>query len=269
MGEHLDALNQEGRAIWDQKAEFWDSLHGDDGNKFHRTLVAPAVERLLALQPGERVLDIACGSGMVARKLAALGGKVTAVDFSPLLVEKARARGQTIGEPIQYGVADATDEDSLTALGEGQFDAVTCTMALMDMPVIAPLYRAVRRLLASGGRFVFATAHPAFNSNSPVFVAEMEDREGSMETTCVVKIARYLDVPPTRGAGAPNEPTPHMYYHRPLHALLGEAFAAGLVLDALEEPSFSAQEADPARLLTWYNLPQIPPVLAGRMRAAH
>jgi hypothetical protein len=49
-------LNEEGRELWNQKAAFWDALHGDEGNSFHRYLVAPAVERLLALQPGERVL---------------------------------------------------------------------------------------------------------------------------------------------------------------------------------------------------------------------
>ena len=35
-------LNEEGRALWDQKAAFWDGLHGDEGNQFHRRLVAPA-----------------------------------------------------------------------------------------------------------------------------------------------------------------------------------------------------------------------------------
>jgi hypothetical protein len=35
-----------------------------------------------------------------------------------------------------YGIADVTDEEALAALGERQYDAVVCTMALMDMPVI-------------------------------------------------------------------------------------------------------------------------------------
>jgi hypothetical protein len=55
------------RAIWDSKADSWDDLHGEDGNDFHHTLVSPPVERLLALRPGERVLDIAWGTGMLAR----------------------------------------------------------------------------------------------------------------------------------------------------------------------------------------------------------
>jgi 2-polyprenyl-3-methyl-5-hydroxy-6-metoxy-1,4-benzoquinol methylase len=250
--------------LWNEKAAFWDELHGDEGNRFHRELVGPAVERLLALEAGERILDVACGSGVTARRLAALGARVTAVDFSEALVERARARGQPAGPPISYGVADATDEAALAALGERSFDAVVCTMALMDMPAIGPLYRAVRRLLRPGGRFVFATMHPAFNSVEPTFVAEMADTGGTLTTTYALKISAYLDAPPRTAVGAPGEPVPHLVYHRPLHQLLGEAFAAGLVLNALEEPAFAP---DPAAApgLGWYYLPQIPPVLAGRM----
>jgi 2-polyprenyl-3-methyl-5-hydroxy-6-metoxy-1,4-benzoquinol methylase len=261
-------LNEEGRALWEQKATFWDALHGDEGNQFHRRLVAPAVERLLALQPGERVLDVACGNGVMARRLAALGGRVTAVDFSPALIEKAQQRGQPAGEPIQYGVADATDEEAMAALGEGQFDAVVCTMALMDMPAITPLYRAVRRLLVENGRLVFANTHPAFNANH-VFAAEMADQGGQLVTTTALKISAYLSIPPVKAGGAVGEPTPHIYYHRPLHQLLGEAFAARLVLDALEEPAFAPEDADPQRPLSWSSLWQIPPVLAGRLRPAN
>jgi hypothetical protein len=55
------------------------------------------VERLLALKSGERV---------------------TAVDFSAALIERAKLRGQPSSEPIRYGVVDATDEEALAALGE-------------------------------------------------------------------------------------------------------------------------------------------------------
>jgi SAM-dependent methyltransferase len=266
MDEQEKALNEEGRALWDQKAAFWDALHGDEGNQFHCHLVSPAVERLLALKPGERVLDIACGTGVMARRLAALGGQVTAVDFSPLLIEKAKVRGQSGGEPIHYFVADATDDEDLAAFGEGQFDAAVCTMALMDMPVITPLYRAVRRLLSADGRFVFAVHHPVFNSSTPVLILEREESEGQTLVRHALKIAFYLDVPPVKAGGAAGDPAPHYYYHRPLGQLLGEAFAAGLVLDALEEPSYSAEDADPARPLAWRNFRQFPPVLAARLR---
>lgn len=266
MDEDTRRLNEEGRFAWDKKAEFWDALHGDLGNRFHRELIGPAVEQLLGLLPGEKVLDIACGSGVLARRMAELGGRVTAVDFSAGLVERAKARGQAAGEPIQYGVVDATDEESLAALGEGGYDAVTSTMALMDMPVIAPLYRAARRLLKPGGRFVFATSHPAFNSNLPIFLAEQADVDGELVEKRFIKIEAYLDIPPVLSVGARGEPSPHYYYHRPLQDLLGEAFAAGLVLDGLVEPAFPPDNPEANRPLSWYGYSQIPPILAGRFR---
>lgn len=253
-------LNDEGRELWNAKAKFWDDLHGDKGNQFHQTLISPAVERLLNLQAGERVLDIGCGNGVLARRLAALGCKVTGVDFSAELIRLAEARS----ENIDYHVVDATDEIALRALGEGQFDAITCTMALMDMPEILPMFRAVKRLLAVGGRFVFATMHPAFNSNNPVFLMERGDRDGEVYTEFALKIKDYLHFSPTKGAGAPNEPNPHYYYHRPLHELLGTAFAAGLVMDGIEEVAFPRD--DTVNRPTWTAYWQIPPVFAARLR---
>ena len=259
-------LNDEGRQLWNQKAKFWDELHGDEGNNFHQTLISPSVERLLKLKTGERVLDIGCGNGVLARRLAELGAHVVANDFSSELIKLAKARGQASGSPITYSLVDATDEDALLALGEGQFDAITCTMAIMDMPTLVPMFRAVRRLLAKEGRFVFSTMHPAFNSNNPIFVQEKGDKDGVLYTQYAVKITAYIDQPPTKGTGAPNEPTPHYYYHRPLHELLGLAFEAGLILDGLEEPAFPRESARASERLTWNKLWQIPPILTGRLR---
>jgi 2-polyprenyl-3-methyl-5-hydroxy-6-metoxy-1,4-benzoquinol methylase len=264
--ENWRGLNDQGRALWDNKAAFWDALHGDAGNAFHRHIIGPAVERLLQLEPGERVLDVACGNGALARRLAALGGRVTAVDFSQQLLDRARQRGQPSGPAINYRLADATDETALLALGEGEFDAITSVMALMDMPVIAPFFRAARRLLRPGGRLIFATAHPAFNSNRPIFLAESEDRAGQVVVSHAMKIVAYRQIPPVKAVGAAGEPNPHFYYHRPLAELLGAAFAAGLALDGVEEPGFGPEAAADARPISWEALWQMPPVLAGRLR---
>lgn len=261
MTDQLRALTAETQAIWDQKADFWDERMGE-GNAFQRILVGPATERLLAIQPGEVVADICCGNGVFARRLAALGASVVAADFSPRFIERARARESA---QIEYRVADATDEAQLLALGVERFDAAVCNMALMDMTAIEPLLRAIPRLLKPGGRFVFAVPHPCFNNNETRMCLEREDRAGELFERHAVQVANYLHQPPTKGVGMPDEPAPHYYFHRPLGELLGACFAAGLVLDGLEEPSFPH---DPTKdgTLGWSTLRGIPPVLAARLR---
>ena len=266
MTDQLRALTTETQAIWDQKAEFWDERMGE-GNAFQRILVGPATERLLAIQPGEVVADICCGNGVFARRLAALGATVVAADFSPRFIARARARSEAQGQQIEYHVVDATDEAQLLALGAGRFDALVCNMALMDMTTIEPLLRAIPRLLKPGGRFVFAVPHPCFNNNETRMTHELEDREGTLVERYAVQIANYLHQAPVKGVGMKGEPAPHYYFHRPLHELLNACFAAGLLLDGLEEPAFPL---DPARvsLLHWDTIQGIPPVLAARLRPA-
>ncbi len=264
----IKKLNDEGRELWNRKAKFWDELFGDTGNVFHRRLVEPSVLELLDLRPGETVLDVSCGNGALTRRLAALGARVTAIDFSDQMIELARRRTDSAGLSVEYLVRDVTDEGALLKLGQARFDAITCSMALMDIPIIEPLFRAAASLLRADGRFVFSTMHPAFNSNNPIFLHEKEDCDGAIIERFSIKIRQYLDMPPVKGAGAPGEPTPHFYYHRPLAELLGSAFAAGFALDGLLEPAFSAgDDNEPARL-SWSSFPQIPPILSGRLRHA-
>lgn len=249
--DEMDAqarLIAEVRDIWDAKAAFWDE-HMGEGNTFQLELIGPAVERLLAVRAGERILDVGCGNGVSSRRLAHLGAQVVATDTSARFLELARSRSPELSNRIEYRLVDAADEEQLLALGEGRFDALVCNMVLMDMPVIDPLARAGRRLLAPGGRFVFAVQHPAFNSNAVRFCAETETRGDGIEVTRhAVKMSDYLAVPPGKGPGMPGEPEPHWYFHRPLHELFGAFFRAGFALNGLEEPALKPQDTNPHEL---------------------
>ena len=269
MSADSETLNERTRGIWNQNAAFWDGYIGPEGNDFHRLLVAPAQMRLLDLRPGERVLEVACGNGQFAREMARAGVSVLATDFAEEFVEKARAHTEAAGvDHVEYRVADATDETQLLALGEGAFDAVVCTMALMDIADIAPLARALPRLLRIGGRFVFSITHPCFNTNGIRMSVEMEDRDGQVIEVYSVRVVEYLRPNVQRGIGIIGQPQPHYFFHRPLHELLGVFFAAGMTLDGMEEPSFPEDARRPERPWSWANYPQIPPVLAVRMRPA-
>lgn len=99
MGQDEDSgefqsLNRAVQQAWNRIAPWWDDRVGAEGNDFHQLLVAPATERLLALKPDEVVLDIACGNGQFSRRMAELGARVVAVDFSEAFIDRAKARTQ-------------------------------------------------------------------------------------------------------------------------------------------------------------------------------
>ena len=256
----------ESRQIWDTNADAWDTKMAGGGG-LQTVLIAPTVEALLQIRPGERVLDIACGNGLFARRLADLGATVVAADFSPRLIELAQARSAEYAGRITYAVADATDEAQVRALAgpEGApFAAAICINALMDMPAIAPLFRAVAGLLGPGGRFVVSVMHPCFNGQAMALQAELPDYADTPVYS--VKVTQYLSAQTTKGLAIGEQPLPQYYWHRPLHLLLNPAFEAGLVLDRLEEPPLRPAGPPPGPF-SWAHY-DMPPLLFARFRPA-
>lgn len=256
--------NDWSREAWNANAAYWDQRMGE-GNDFFTMLVWPAVERLLAVSEGMRVLDVACGNGLTSRRMAEAGARVTAVDFAQDLLALAETRGNPGGR-IEYRLADATNEQDLLALGRGEYDAALCNMALFDMAEIRPLFRALAQLLAPGGAFVFSILHPCFNSSRIVKVAEEEDI-GGVENRYAVKIYQYMTSYHFAGVAMRDQPKPQPYFHRPLQEMLAAGFEAGFVLDGLEERAFPPGGEPQLFPLSWgTNFSEIPPVMVARMR---
>ena len=256
----------ETHAAWNANAAYWDEQMGDVGNDFTNTLIWPPTQRLLDLQPGERVLDAACGNGLYSRWLAQLGAQVTAFDFAQPMIE--RARQYPNAEQIDYRVLDGTDEAALLTLGERSFDAAICQMALMDMTEIAPLLRALSELLKPDGRFVFATTHPVFNSAHTVRGMEKQEVEERSVTTHYMKILRYLTPSSVRGFALRDQPQLQFYFERSFQDLLAPCFAAGFVLDALEERAFPPKQTSGEALRKDGSFSEFPLVLVARLRLA-
>lgn len=249
----------EDRAAWEAVAAFWHERMGE-GNDFVDVLIWPAVRRLLPALPGSRVLDVGCGNGLYARKLAAHGASVLAIDYSERMI--GHARDATEGEEIEYAVMDATDPGSLEALPTRGFDAVLSTMVLMDMSDIGPLFRALPRVLKPGGSFVFATAHPSFNSPHARLERESDGR-GS------IRVEAYQTSSRVPGVAIRGQPAETPVFHRSLADLLRPAFEIGLVLDALEERSFPEGHPQGPRPDSWGGrFHEFPAVLVGRARVA-
>ena len=109
---------------------------------FVPTLGTPVLE-LLNPQPGERILDLGCGDGVLTERIAAAGAAVVAVDAAPDMIAAAQARG--LDARVMPG-------HELSFVGE--FDAVFSNAALHWMHPPAAVLAGVCRALKPGGRFV-------------------------------------------------------------------------------------------------------------------
>ena len=92
---------------------------------------------------------------------------------------------------------------------------------------------------------------------------------GSCEIVTVygIKVRGYMTPTVARGAAIAGQPRPQLYFHRPLHVLLGAALEAGFVVDGLEERAFPPDHPVGRNPLAWSGkFSEIPPVLVARVR---
>lgn len=219
---------------WDTMAAWLDEKHKDEGDLWHRALIDPPLLRLLGAVAGTRVLELACGNGYLARKLARLGAHVTAIDASASLIALAQQREARDRLGISYHVADGAH---LGMLQDAAFDVVVCHMALMDIGDAEGAIRQAARVLKTGGQFVASLSHPCFDvPNASAWVVERMD----FAVTVWRKVSRYREVfqgwcpwrlPESQGY----HQTPA--YHRPLSWYFRAFRNAGLMVTALEEPA--------------------------------
>lgn len=101
------------------------------------------------VQEGERVLDVACGTGNAAIPAAAAGGEVTGLDITPELLEDARRNAQKYGVEVEWIEGDAQD----LPFEDGSFDVVVSTFGCMFAPDHAKAAAEIVRVLKPGGRF--------------------------------------------------------------------------------------------------------------------
>ena len=136
---------------WDKAAAYYD--------RHWQRQLAPAQDRVLemaALRPGEHVLDVACGTGLVTFRAAdavAPSGSVTATDISDAMIaavqEEAARRG------VRNVRAVRMDAEGLE-LSDGSFAAALCALGLMYVPDPVVALREMRRTLVDDGRAVAA-----------------------------------------------------------------------------------------------------------------
>jgi len=151
-------------------------------------LFAPCATQLLDLagvRPGERVLDVACGTGVVARQAAArvgAGGAVTGTDLNQGMVEAAEAAAVDLPVRIQWRRAEAT----ALPLPDGAVDVVCCQQGLQFFADRALALAEARRVLAPGGRVALAVWRAIDHNPGYAALARVVERHAGAETAAIM-----------------------------------------------------------------------------------
>jgi len=143
------------------KHEQW-QLTGDAAELYERYVTryilgpwAPLLVEVANVAPGERVLDVACGTGVVARAAAervGRTGRVVGVDLNPGMIRVARMLTAPDGVQMEWFERSALD----LKLEDASFDVVLCQQGLQFFPDKAAALKEMRRVLARGGRLTLS-----------------------------------------------------------------------------------------------------------------
>ncbi len=138
------------------------------------------IEKVLALVPGARVLDVPCGPGRFTLELARRGYRMTGVDISPDSLKYARAGAAAEGLAVDWRLSDMRDLP-----WQGEFDAAFCagnSFGYFDDAGNAEYLAAAARVLKPGARFLLESGWVA-ESILPNFRADIDMEAGGVRFT--------------------------------------------------------------------------------------
>ncbi len=191
-------------------------------------VVYPGVERLLAPARGKSYLDVACGEGAFAARLAKTGAKVVGFDAAPALIRIAERRRVPGAE---FLIADATEAGTRALYGRA-FDGAACILAIQNIRDAERVFAQTASLLKPGAPFVIVLNHPAFRIPRQSMWGHDEKKKLQYR-----RIERYLspmNIPIEMSPGAKHGETT-MSYHHPLAFYVNELARAGFLVDQMEE----------------------------------
>ena len=104
--------------------------------------------RLADVRSGQRVLDLACGTGDIGFEAAARGGVVTGLDITPRMIELAREKARAMGAPLSAWVVG---DMSALPVASASFDVITTGYGLRNVPDLPGALAEMHRVLTPGG----------------------------------------------------------------------------------------------------------------------
>ncbi len=224
---------------WNKVSGWYDELL-KDGDTYQSKVIAPNLLRVLDIQRGEQVYDLACGQGYFANIFAKGGATVTASDLSKNLIEQAKKDIKG----VNFYVSAAHKAQFLK---DGTIDTVVCVLAIQNIENVAEVLTECSRVLKASGRMILVLNHPTFR------VPQGSDWyfEGGVQSRIV---STYLseskvEIDMTPGERNVNKKVKTYSFHRSLQFYVKAFAKSGFAITRLEEwISHKASQTGPRQL---------------------
>ena len=203
---------------WETHAGWWQEYFTEGADPEYEEQILPLADVHLA--GFRRVLDVGCGEGQMARRVAALGAEVVGVDGSWAQIAEARRRGG--GPTYLRGTATALP------VASGSVDAVTACLVLEHVEPFEPAIDEIARVLVPGGCFVLFLNHPLLQAPGSGWVDDHILGEQYW------RLGPYLPDDESMEEVAPGVRLPFM--HRPLGRYINVMAERGLLVEHMDEP---------------------------------
>ena len=225
---------------WDPLAAWYDGWVGEDGSHHHQKLAIPAAMDLLELQPGERVIDVGAGQGVLSPYIAQTGAEYFGVDASPRLIETAKKRHAGSGT---FLVGDSRALAALRELAPGSFDAAVYLLSLQDMDALDEVLESAEWALKKMGRLVAVLTHPCFRIPRQSGWGWDEGRKLQFR-----RVDRYLTPLPIPLKPYPGQKGVSRSFHRPLQDYVNGLGRHGFAVTRMMEiPTYKKSSGERAK----------------------
>jgi ubiquinone/menaquinone biosynthesis C-methylase UbiE len=225
---------------WERVATWYDGWVGERGSVYHRQLAIPAVLELLDPQPGDAILDVGGGQGVLAPYLVDAGARVTVVDGSGQLIAAARRRhGRLDGARFIEG--DARQLHAVAGLEPHTHDAAVFLLSIQDMDPLEDVVRSVDWALRPASSVVLLMTHPAFRQ--PRHSGWGVDEGRKLTYRRIDSYLTPMTVPMKSLGGGP----PTRSFHRPISTYVNAFSHVGFMTDAMLELPDLAPDRRPGR----------------------
>ncbi|KKT29847.1 MAG: hypothetical protein UW41_C0014G0014 [Candidatus Collierbacteria bacterium GW2011_GWC2_44_18] len=210
---------------WEKVSKWYGSIVGEKGHFYHQSLIIPQTLKLLDMKSGDRLIDVACGQGVLSRRLSEKI-KYVGIDASKKLIDEAKNLDNN--KAHRYFVTDATKSFGF----KETFNKAVIILALQNIKEPEKTIQHLSEVMEKDGELLIVLNHPCFRI--PRQSSWEEDKLNKMQYRRVNRYMTPLEIPINAHPGEENSQVTWSFHH-PIEDYANYLFGNGFMIKKIEE----------------------------------